>query len=205
MSIFQFFKNLLTFRRFNRLDFQRKWCREIRGRILNVGCGEDPANLRRDFGAVNLDIAFEVTTTEGHYFNWRDKVDIIADGKQLPFRDKTFDVVVLGDVLEHDLQPYKLLREAARVSKRYIVVTVPRDERILWRMLTKPDLHWEYARHRQHCYYIDDKLLKKWFKQLKLKIVEWKETTFGKDSKTNYVMKGYCIALKVQKQERIND
>jgi len=45
----------------------------------------------------------------------------------LPFKDKTFEIVICADVLEHI--PYKILRnhigEIFRVSKRYVIVTLP--------------------------------------------------------------------------------
>lgn len=44
---------------------------------------------------------------------------------KLPFPDGAFDVVVILDVLEHLYAPQDLLKEATRVSKRFVVVGVP--------------------------------------------------------------------------------
>ncbi len=44
------------------------------------------------------------------------------DGKKLPFPDKSFDCVMIIDVLHHDKNPERLLREAKRVSKKYILI-----------------------------------------------------------------------------------
>lgn len=43
----------------------------------------------------------------------------------IPFGDATFDTLVMLDVLEHLYAPETLLKEAARVSKKYIIVGVP--------------------------------------------------------------------------------
>lgn len=49
--------------------------------------------------------------------------DVACD--PLPFHDEEFDVVTMLDVLEHLYDPEQLVREAARVSKRYIIISVP--------------------------------------------------------------------------------
>lgn len=61
---------------------------------------------------------------------WRHKVKfpfIRGDGHRLPFRDSCFNTVVLGDVLEHCVDPLMLLREAKRVCRHRIVATVPEE------------------------------------------------------------------------------
>jgi len=44
------------------------------------------------------------------------------DGRVIPFPDRSWDVVMLLDVLHHAEQPRELLREAARVSRRSVLV-----------------------------------------------------------------------------------
>jgi ubiquinone/menaquinone biosynthesis C-methylase UbiE len=80
------------------------------GRIVNLGCGEDPC----DFGerAVHVDL---------DCYNHKNFVQ--ADIHNLPFRDDEFDTAVLGDVLEHSPDPVKMLKEAGRVAKK-VVATV---------------------------------------------------------------------------------
>ncbi len=50
-------------------------------------------------------------------------VDIATES--LPFPDRTFDTVIMLDVLEHLYAPEDLLVEAVRVSKKYIIISVP--------------------------------------------------------------------------------
>lgn len=45
----------------------------------------------------------------------------------LPFSDKSFDTVVMGELLEHLGLPLAALEEAARVARQRLVVTVPND------------------------------------------------------------------------------
>lgn len=46
----------------------------------------------------------------------------IYDGKKLPYDDKSFDTAILITVLHHTPNPEKILLEAARVSKKMIVM-----------------------------------------------------------------------------------
>jgi len=49
------------------------------------------------------------------------------DAHHLTFPDQSFDVAVLGDMLEHVENPVQVLKEARRVAKR-LVITVPDEE-----------------------------------------------------------------------------
>lgn len=50
-------------------------------------------------------------------------VDIATEN--LPFEDEAFDIAIMLDVLEHLYAPEDLLREAVRVSKKYVIISVP--------------------------------------------------------------------------------
>lgn len=45
----------------------------------------------------------------------------------LPYKDNTFDIVLGTEVLEHLENPKKALQEILRVSKKYILVSVPNE------------------------------------------------------------------------------
>ena len=51
----------------------------------------------------------------------------------LGFPDKSIDVVVMMEVLEHLDKPEDALAELARVARRYVLISTPREP--LWRML----------------------------------------------------------------------
>jgi 2-polyprenyl-3-methyl-5-hydroxy-6-metoxy-1,4-benzoquinol methylase len=53
-----------------------------------------------------------------------------GDLEQLPFDDRSFDLVIGTEVLEHVQCPERALAELARVSRRHLVLSVPREP--LW-------------------------------------------------------------------------
>ena len=94
----------------SRLTFQRA---HAVGRVVNIGCGDDPARFGPEATHVDIDI-------------WRLPNFVQADCRALPFSAKEFDTAVLGDVLEHCTDPEKAVAEAARVAHR-VVITVPEE------------------------------------------------------------------------------
>ena len=51
---------------------------------------------------------------------------IQMDANKLEFSDKSFDIAILGEILEHVTSPVMVLKEANRVAKR-ILITVPNE------------------------------------------------------------------------------
>jgi ubiquinone/menaquinone biosynthesis C-methylase UbiE len=97
-------------------------------RALEVGCGEGVIadRLHRRFGEV---VALDLPDA-GLRADWRNYPGpryLHADAHQLPFADDQFDVVVAAEVLEHLPDPVKGLREMARVGRRHLVLSVPRE------------------------------------------------------------------------------
>ncbi|MBS1946955.1 MAG: class I SAM-dependent methyltransferase [Bacteroidetes bacterium] len=64
----------------------------------------------------------------------------IAEINQMPFKDAQFDCVVAHDVIEHlPVGVYEqALKEIARVAKKYIIIGVPNDEKVLDRSTQCP-------------------------------------------------------------------
>lgn len=50
-----------------------------------------------------------------------------GDAHRTPFKDNSFDTVVIADVLEHVIDPIKVLSEADRISKKQIIITLPNE------------------------------------------------------------------------------
>lgn len=46
---------------------------------------------------------------------------------ELPYKDKSFDLVVCTEVLEHLEEPARALREMLRVSKKYLIISTPNE------------------------------------------------------------------------------
>jgi len=113
-----------------RYDFHVACVRKHPGRVLNVGCNEDPSQLRVTFGnrVVNCD-----RSGWDEHMNRPNAVDRIFDALEFPwpFEDDSAELVVLGDILEHfpAERSIEVLREARRIAD-YVCVTVPEDTRI---------------------------------------------------------------------------
>lgn len=104
-------------------QFQRYVCNLGLDPVLNIGCADDPADLARDFGAVNMDMV-----RFGDPPNWR-------HGNALDTQepDQYYGTVILGEILEHMVEEAAelALKEAVRILKPMgvIGITTPYDRR----------------------------------------------------------------------------
>jgi SAM-dependent methyltransferase len=76
------------------------------GRILDLGTG---------FGAYRFVLEKHGTYVGVDIQPGNSTLDLLADGRRLPFASNLFDTVFCSQVLEHTPEPYLLLREACRV------------------------------------------------------------------------------------------
>jgi SAM-dependent methyltransferase len=86
--------------------------------LLDVGCGD--GTLARSI--MERRSGLEATGVE---IRARPRTAIPVrefDGRNLPFADRSHDVVMLVDVLHHAEEPTLLLREAARVAARAVII-----------------------------------------------------------------------------------
>ena len=106
------------------------------GSMLDVGAGEgdayqflSPQTTARGVTAMEINpacfarmakIAPTLTPIEGTIY-------------KIPFEDKSFDTVLCSEVLEHLEDPDKGLQELLRVSRKWVVISVPREP--IWRIL----------------------------------------------------------------------
>lgn len=89
---------------------------------LNVGCG------LQGTGDVNCDLSLR--DPDGHRSG--DVVDlrftrnfVVCDGQYLPFKDNVFRSVYSAHAIEHVKDPFLMLRELVRVSRKRVVVVCP--------------------------------------------------------------------------------
>jgi SAM-dependent methyltransferase len=86
--------------------------------VLDVGCGDGGilshlAGLRGDIQSQGIDVMARANTF----------VPVkLFDGVKIPYDDGAFDVVLLTDVLHHSRDHEKLLKEAARVAGRCVLL-----------------------------------------------------------------------------------
>lgn len=99
--------------------------------MLEVGCGEGfllafLAQHLPQASLAGLDLAPDATRYARAQCPAAVRL-LVADGNRLPFKSSAFDVVLCSEVLEHltDVEP--ALAELKRISRRYVVVSVPRE------------------------------------------------------------------------------
>ena len=132
-------------------EYQAEVCRVIAERspqkILNAASNSDPALLGRTFDAVNLDI-LEYDPCGGVDLT-RIRNYVHGSVLDIPFEDGHFDIVVLGEFLEHCKLPIadRAMQECKRVlaDDGVLVITVPQDNRPLKiQMDNRPTLVYKY-------------------------------------------------------------
>lgn len=88
------------------------------GSILDVGCGDGSIDAlilerRTDISIQGVDVLLRPQS----------RIPVQKfDGSSLPFDDKSFDSVLFVDVLHHTDDPSVLLKEAARVARKNVVL-----------------------------------------------------------------------------------
>jgi SAM-dependent methyltransferase len=121
-GIVGFFTNPFFFARRSLYDNIVKLAPQIKGEILDVGCGQKP--YKHLFNYTKY-IGIEVEQ-EGHDHT-NEEVDVFYDGKRIPFENNTFDSAITSQVLEHVFEPDAFLRDIHRVLKPEgtLLLTVP--------------------------------------------------------------------------------
>ena len=87
-------------------------------RVLDVGCGNGTLGHA-------LMQAKPGITAEGleRAVRGGEPIKVHAyDGVKIPFGDAAYDIVIVADVLHHEPEPDRLMRECARVAKRAVIV-----------------------------------------------------------------------------------
>lgn len=96
--------------------------------VLDLGCGEGKylplllKGLPNCHFVIGIDISPEYIK-KAKIKNPRENIDfLIADGQNLPFKEKCFGLILSKDMLHHVRHPGQVLREIDRVSKGQIVI-----------------------------------------------------------------------------------
>ena len=102
-------------------------------RALDVGCNTGPMLIplrQQGYDVVGIDISPEDVQQAERYLSDRGLPSgrlSVGDGTQLPFRDQSFDLVLLIDILEHTDHPERIVSETRRllVPGGIVIATVP--------------------------------------------------------------------------------
>ena len=103
--------------------------------VLEVGCGEGYIQEILSTSGFSEQLAFDIDMPivvdarrrhpPSNYF--------VANGEQIPVATKSCDLAMAIEVLEHVPDADKVLAEMKRVSRKYVIVSVPREP--IWRVL----------------------------------------------------------------------
>lgn len=97
--------------------------------ILDAGCGEgivlEQVAVTTAVAPVGVDLDPERVEV-AHETHRSDQL-AVADLQRLPFPDDSFDLVLLLEVLEHVGHPEVALEEIWRVTRRYLLASVPNE------------------------------------------------------------------------------
>ena len=118
--------------------------------VLDIGCREG-TNLQYGSYAdicVGIDVDLEAVRY-AYVMSAHNAHTLLASGTRLPFTDKSFDLIVCIDVIEHILEYAEVFKEMARVSKHnaQLIISTPSGD-----VVPKP-----YPLHHKH--FTQDELL----------------------------------------------
>ena len=105
-------------------------------KVLEIGAGSTP---HYHFIKHTYDEYHVVETSEYviDYHKENNKVHLLKyDGKKLPYKDDTFDRIIISHCLEHILSPEDFLNEMMRVLKKggILSISLPTDPGLAWRL-----------------------------------------------------------------------
>lgn len=106
----------------------------ICGDVLDIGCGGMPFKKMVDYKSYR-----------GLDFEYLPGIDLIGDSLYLPFRESSFDSLIMTEVLEHVFYPSQALEEAKRVIRPggYIYITAPMS----WGLHYEPKDFWRFTKY----------------------------------------------------------
>ncbi len=143
-------------------------------KVLDIGCGDGlllEALTKKGALVSGVDISEEgVRKCKAKGF---DASVVDVSNEKLPFPDYSFDVVTILDILEHVYDPEVILREAMRVSKKYIIISVPNFNSLPARIqVLAGKVPENNLPHKGHLYWFNQRVLSKMLKKNHLKVEE---------------------------------
>lgn len=103
--------------------------------VLDVGCGNARLAgemLQRGNRVCSLDISLTNTSKAMELYPSDRHSAVIADALSLPFADSSFDCIVCSEVIEHTVDPDKIVEELVRCVKPngQVILTTPYKEKL---------------------------------------------------------------------------
>lgn len=97
--------------------------------VLDVGCADAVMWEKSPFKVTLLDKEVRTGAEPCH-------PDIVADAENIPLDDNSYDIVCLCEILEHLPDPLIAIKEAMRVARLKVIITVPWEA--LWHKVHLP-------------------------------------------------------------------
>ncbi len=103
--------------------------------VLEVGCGEGYIQQILSGFGYRTQLAFDIDypIVVDARIRYPASAYFVANGERIPLPSKSVDVALAIEVLEHVPDPDTVLAEMKRVTRRYVIVSVPREP--IWRTL----------------------------------------------------------------------
>jgi ubiquinone/menaquinone biosynthesis C-methylase UbiE len=132
--------------------------------ILDVGCGEGFTLLRlkdenigkKLSGIDNSDRAISYGKKNFPFLHIKK-----GDVYKLPFKDNSFDLVLCMEVLEHLDNPIEALIELRRVSRKYVLLSVPNEPLFTYQRFLRGQNMKKFGSHPEHVQHWSTKAFKR--------------------------------------------
>jgi glycosyltransferase involved in cell wall biosynthesis/ubiquinone/menaquinone biosynthesis C-methylase UbiE len=111
-----------TNRKFLHFSYALNALEKVKGKVLDIGCGSgrltsEIKKTRRELEITGCDKDLEPLDYFEKYFN--NGINIVhCDAQKLPFKEKSFNAILMFDVLEHLEKPKNALKEVRRTLKK---------------------------------------------------------------------------------------
>ncbi len=154
------------------------------GTVLDIGCGDGLLlKLLREKGIqpTGVDISPEAIRRckEAGFEASEHSLD-----NKLSYADNSFDTVTALDILEHVYDPLFVLKEAARASREYVIVSVPNFSSVPARLqVLRGQVPENNRPQKGHLYWFNEPVLRSMAEKAGLQPVEIKMNTFFPFSK----------------------
>jgi len=158
-------------------------------RILDVGCGAGATLLKlKELGKASEIFGIEINEDIAGKLSPLLNGIIIGDIEsiKLPFNEKYFDYILFGDILEHLINPDKILNQYKELLKDdgFIIATIPNIKHfnILLRLIILDEFKYvdEGILDKSHLRFFTKKEIENLFMRNKFKIVEINPIIYGR-------------------------
>lgn len=141
--------------------------------ILDAGCGEGFSMNKLSINGIGEKIEGIEFSKEAISFGKKLFPNLIfREGSvyNLPYEDDSFDLIICTEVLEHLEEPAKALKEMLRVSKKYLIISVPNEPFFMMSNFLRGKNLFRFGNDEGHINHWNPLSLKSYLRQNKIKI-----------------------------------